>query len=139
MKIELSEDYEEKIMSGINERRKNAQNMRKKVLLKVMVTNLDIDVAMRKYSTLRMYLSHFTRTSDGGFISTAEIIKEKDALDSTTIDVRNALLDWSFNEAGQYIGDDENGDPIYKDGDANKFFKKNPKGFQFQYNKLCEL
>ena len=113
--------------------------MRKKVLLKVMVTNLDIDVAMRKYSTLRMYLSHFTRTSDGGFISTAEIIKEKDALDSTTIDVRNALLDWSFNEAGQYIGDDENGDPIYKDGDANKFFKKNPKGFQFQYNKLCEL
>ena len=113
--------------------------MRKKILLKVMVTNLDIDVAMRKYSTLRMYLSHFTRTSDGGFISTAEIIEGEDTLDGTTIDVRNALLDWSFNEAGQYIGDDENGDPIYKDGDANKFFKKNPKGFQFQYHKLCEL
>lgn len=113
--------------------------MRKKVLLKVMVTNLDIDVAMRKYSTLRMYLSHFTRTSDGGFISTAEIIEEKDALDSTTINVRNALLDWSFNEADHYVGDDENGDPIYKDGDANKFFKENPKGFQFQYHKLCEL
>ena len=110
--------------------------MRKKILLKVMVTNLDIDVAMRKYSTLRMYLSHFTRTSDGGFISTAEIIEGGGTIDDTTIDVRNALLDWSFNEAGQYIGD---GDPIYKDGDANKFFKKNPKGFQFQYHKLCEL
>lgn len=112
--------------------------MGKKILLKVMITNLDIDVAMRKYSTLRIYLSHFTRTSDSGFISTAEIIEE-DTLDSTTIDVRNVLLDWSFNEAGQYIGDDENGDPIYKDGDANKFFKENPKGFQFQYHKLCEL
>ena len=111
--------------------------MGKKVLLKVMVTNLDIDVAMRKYSTLRMYLSHFTRTSDGGFISTA--VEGEGTLDSTTIDVRNVLLDWSFNETGQYIGDDENGDPIYKDGDANKFFKENPKGFQFQYNKLCEL
>ena len=113
--------------------------MRKKILLKVMVTNLDIDIAMRKYSTLRMYLSHFTRTSDGGFISTAEIIEGEDALDDTTIDIRNALFDWSFNETSQYIGDYENGDPIYKDGDANKFFKKNPKGFQFQYHKLYEL
>ena len=113
--------------------------MGKKILLKVMVTNLDIDVAMRKYSTLRMYLSHFTRTSDGGFISTAEIIEEEDVLDDTTVDIRNTILDWSFNETGQYIGDDENGDPIYKDGDANKFFKENPKGFQFQYHKLCEL
>ena len=113
--------------------------MGKKILLKVMVTNLDIDVAMRKYSTLRMYLSHFTRTSDGRFISTAEIIEEEDVLDDTTVDIRNTILDWSFNETGQYIGDDENGDPIYKDGDANKFFKENPKGFQFQYYKLCQL
>ena len=113
--------------------------MRKKVLLKVMVTNLNIDVAMRKYSTLRMYLSHFTRTSDGGFISTAEIIEGEDTLDSTTIDVRNVLFDWSFNETSQHIGDDENGDPIYNAGAANKFFKETPKGFQFQYHKLCEL
>lgn len=113
--------------------------MRKKILLKVMVTNLDIDVAMRKYPTIRIYLSNFTRTADRGFISNAETIEDEDSLDGTTIDLRNALLDWSFNEAGCYAGDDENGNPIYKDGDANKFFKENPKGFQFQYHKLCEL
>ena len=53
--------------------------------------------------------------------------------------LRNALLDWSFNEAGQYIGDDENGNPIYKDGDANKFFNKYPKGFKFKCYKICDL
>lgn len=114
--------------------------MKKQILLKVTITNLDIDVLMQKYASLRLYLSNFTRTTDGGFISKAETIEDEDTLDRTTIDLRNAILDWSCNEAGQYSGkDDENGNPIYEDGDANKFFKKYPKGFNFKYYKLCEL
>lgn len=109
--------------------------MKKQVLIKINITNLDIDAIMKEYPTLRMYLINFTRTADRGFISNAEM--NDSTLIGDTIDLRNALLDWSFNEAGCYAGDDENGNPIYKD--ANKFFKENPKGFQFQYHKLCEL
>lgn len=112
--------------------------MKKQILLKVTITNLDINVLMQKYASLRIYLSNFTRTADGGFISNAETTEEEDTLD--TIDLRNALLDWSFNEAGQYSGkDDENGNPIYEDGDANKFFNAHPDGFKFKFCKLCEL
>ena len=115
-------------------------NYEKQILLKVTITNLDIDVLMQKYASLRIYLSNFTRTADGGFISNAETVEGTDVLDKATIDLRNAILDWSFNEAGQYSGkDDENGNPIYEDGDANKFFNTHPDGFKFKFCKLCEL
>lgn len=114
--------------------------MKKQILLKVTITNLDIDILMQKYASLRIYLSNFTRTADGGFISNAETVEDKDTLDGTTIDLRNAILDWSCNEAGQYSGkDDENGNPIYEDGDANKFFNTYPDGFKFKFCRLCEL
>lgn len=112
--------------------------MKKQILLKITITNLDIDVLMQKYSSLRMYLSNFTRTTDEGFISNAETVEDEDTLDGTTIDLRNAILDWSFNEAGQYSGKDD-GNPIYEDGDANKFFNTHPDGFKFKFCRLCEL
>lgn len=117
--------------------------MKVQVLIKVEISNINIDDVMKEFPTLRMYLQWFQRTSNGMFISKAEVSREdgkKDTLDSNSIDLRNSLLDWGFNEAGQYSGkDDENGYPIYEDGDANKFFNKHPEGFKFNYYKLCDL
>lgn len=112
--------------------------MKKQVLIKINITNLDIDAILKEYPTIRIYLSNFTRTADRGFISNAEM--NDGTLIGDTIDLRNALLDWSFNEAGCYSGnDDKNGNPIYEDGDATKFFEKYPEGFKFVYHKLYEL
>lgn len=117
--------------------------MKVQVLIKVEISNINIDDVMKEFPTLRMYLQEFKRTRNGMFISEAEVSREegkKDILRGDSIDLRNALFDWSFNESGQYSGkDDENGNPIYEDGDANKFFKKYPKGFKFKYYKLCDL
>lgn len=90
--------------------------MEKDVLVKVEFTNINVDVIMQEFSTLRMYLSDFKRTKDGKFISEAKVNQEGKVI-TNSIDLRNALLDWSFNEAGQYSGkDDENGNPTYEDG-----------------------
>lgn len=116
--------------------------MKVQVLIKVEISNINIDDVMKEFPTLRMYLQWFQRTSNGMFISKAEVSREngKDTLISDSIDLRNSLLDWRFNEAVQYSGkDDKNGHPIYEDGDANKFFNKNPEGFKFTYYKICDL
>ena len=116
--------------------------MKVQVLIKVEISNINIDDVMKEFPTLRMYLQWFQRTSNGMFISKAEVSREngKDTLIGDSIDLRNSLLDWGFNEAGQYSGkDDKNGYPIYEDGDANKFFSKNPEGFKFNYYKICDL
>lgn len=118
--------------------------MRISVLLQVEVEihNSSIDDAIKEFPTLRIYLQEFKRTRSGMFISEAEVSRENDKEDTVlkdSIELRNALLDWSFNEARQYSGNDENGDPIYEDGDANKFFRKYPKGFYFKYYKICDL
>ena len=110
--------------------------------VEVEITNSNINDAIKEFPTLRTYLQGFKRTRSGMFISEAEVSRENDKEDTVlkdSIKLRNALLDWSFNEAGQYIGDDENGNPIYKDGDANKFFNKYPKGFKFKCYKICDL
>lgn len=111
------------------------------VLIKVKISNFNIDDVMKEFPTLRMYLDEFMRDSNGMFISKAKVSREngkKDILDF--IDLKLSLSDWAFNEAGQYSGkDDENGNPIYEDGDANKFFNKYPEGFKFEYYKLCDL
>lgn len=116
--------------------------MKVEVLLKVEISNINIDDTMKEFPTLRMYLQWFTRTSNGMFISRAEVSREdgKDTLIGDSIDLRNSLLDWGFNEVEQYSGkDDKNGYPIYEDGDANKFFSKNPEGFKFNYYKIYDL
>ena len=116
--------------------------MKVQVLIKVEISNINIDDAMKEFPTLRMYLQWFIRTSNGMFVSKAEVSREdgKDTLISDSIDLRNALLDWSFNETGRYSGkDDDNGNPIYEDGDANTFFSAHPDGFKFKFCRLCEL
>ena len=108
--------------------------------IKVEIPNSNIDDAIKEFPTLRIYLQGFKRTRSGMFISEAEVSRENDKEDTIlkdSIELRNALLDWSFNEAGQYIGDDENGDPIY--GEANKFFSKHPEGFKFKCYRICDL
>ena len=115
--------------------------MRIPVLLqvKIEINNSNIDDAIKEFPTLRTYLQGFKRTRSGMFISEALRDKEDTVL-KDSIELRNALLDWSFNEAGQYSGnDDENGNPIYEDGDANKFFNKYPEGFHFKCYKICDL
>ena len=110
--------------------------------IEVEITNSNINDAIKEFPTLRTYLQGFKRTRSGMFISEAEVSRENDKEDTVlkdSIKLRNALLDWSFNEASQYIGDDENDNPIYKDGDANKFFNKYPKGFKFKCYKICDL
>ena len=106
--------------------------------IKIEIPNSNIDDAIKEFPTLRMYLQEFKRTRSGMFISEA-LRDEKDTVLKDSIKLRNALLDWSFNEAGQYSGNDENGNPIYEDGDANKFFNKNPKGFHFKCYRICDL
>ena len=113
--------------------------MKKQILLKVTITNLDIDVLMQKYASLRIYLSNFTRTTDGGFISNAETIEDEDTLDGTTIDLRNALLDWSFNENYDFEREHPTEGKIRKVGDAKDFWSEHPEGFKFKFYKLCEL
>lgn len=117
--------------------------MRIPVLLQVEVEihNSSIDDAIKEFPTLRIYLQEFKRTRSGMFISEAEVSRDKeDTVLKDSIELRNALLDWSFNETGQYSGnDDENGDPIYEDGDAKKFFNKHPEGFHFKCYKICDL
>lgn len=114
--------------------------MRIPVLLQIEIeiSNSNIDDAIKEFPTLRTYLQGFKRTRSGMFISEAEVLRDTVLKDS--IELRNALLDWSFNEAGQYSGnDDENGNPIYEDGDANKFFSKYPEGFHFKCYRICDL
>lgn len=113
--------------------------MRIPVLLqiKIEISNSSIDDAIKEFPTLRMYLQEFKRTRNGMFISEAEVLRDKeDTVLKDSIELRNALLDWSFNEAGQYSGD---GNPIYEDGDAKKFFNKHPEGFHFKCYKICDL
>lgn len=110
--------------------------MRIPVLLqvKVEINNSNIDNAIKEFPTLRTYLQSFKRTRSGMFISEA-LRDEEDKVLKDSIELRNALLDWSFNEADQYSGND--GNPIY--GDANKFFSKYPEGFHFKCYKICDL
>ena len=115
--------------------------MRIPVLLqiKVEILNSSINDAIKEFPTLGMYLQEFKRTRSGMFISKAEVSREDDKEDivlKDSIELRNALLDWSFNEAGQYSGD---GNPIYEDGDAKKFFNKHPEGFHFKCYRICDL
>ena len=113
------------------------------IQVKIEIPNSNIDDAIKEFPTLRTYLQEFKRTRSGMFISEAEVSRENDKEDTVlkdSIELRNALLDWSFNEAGQYSGNnDENGNSIYEDGDANKFFNKHPKGFHFKCYRICDL
>ena len=70
MKIELSEDYEEKIMSGINERRKNAQKMRKKVLSIVIVFACLFGITSMGYCQFKKneYTNYFISDSENQLI-----------------------------------------------------------------------
>ena len=103
--------------------------------IKIEIPNSNIDDAIKEFPTLRMYLQEFKRTRSGMFISKAEVLRDKeDTVLKDSIELRNALLDWSFNEAGQYSGD---GNPIY--GDAKKFFNKHPEGFHFKCYRICDL
>lgn len=109
------------------------------IQVKIEIHNSNIDDAIKEFPTLRIYLQEFKRTRSGMFISEA-LKGEEDKILKDSIELRNTLLDWSFNEAGQYSGNDnENGNPIYEDGDANKFFSKYPKGFHFKCYKICDL
>ena len=107
--------------------------------IEIEISNSNIDNAIKEFPTLRMYLQEFKRTRSGMFISEAEVSRDKeDTVLNDSIELRNALLDWSFNEAGQYSGN-KNGNPIYEDGDANKFFNKHPEDFHFKCYKICDL
>lgn len=116
--------------------------MKVEVLLKVDIYNLDINPLLKKYPTLRMYLSEFKRTKDGMFISPAELIRvegKKDTVDSDSIDLRNALLDWSFNENYDFEREHPTEGKIHEVGDAKDFWSEHPEGFKFKFYKLCEL
>ena len=47
--------------------------MKVQVLIKVEISNINIDDVMKQFPTLRMYLQWFQRTSNGMFISKAEV------------------------------------------------------------------
>ena len=116
--------------------------MKVEVLIKIEISNINIDDAMKEFPTLRKYLQWFQRTSDGMFLSRAKVLREngEDTLIGNSIDLINSLRDWRLSEAQQYSGKyDENSYPIYEDGDANKFFNKHPEGFKFNYYKICDL
>lgn len=104
--------------------------------IEVEIQNSNIDDAIKEFPTLRIYLQEFKRTRSGMFISEA-LRDEEDKVLKDSIELRNALLDWSFNETGQYSGNDSN--PILADRDAKKFFSKHPEGFHFKCYKICDL
>lgn len=116
--------------------------MKVEVLLKVNIYNLNINSLLKEYPTLRMYLSCFTRTKDGMFISPAELIrveKKEDTVDPDSVDLRNALLDWCFNENYDFEREHPTEGKIHEVGDATTFLSKHPEGFKFKFYKLCEL
>lgn len=90
--------------------------------VEISISNSNIDDAIKEFPTLRMYLQEFKRTRSGMFISEA-LRDEKDTVLKDSIELRNALLDWSFNE----------------DGDAKEFLSKYPEGFHFKCYKICDL
>ena len=98
--------------------------MRIPVLLQVeiSISSSNIDDAIKEFPTLRRYLKEFKRTRSGMFISEA-LKDEEDTVLNDSIELRNALLDWSFNEGE----------------DTKKFFSKHPKGFKFKCYKICDL
>ena len=49
--------------------------MKVQVLIKVEISNINIDDVMKEFPTLRMYLQWFQRTSNGMFISKAEVYR----------------------------------------------------------------
>lgn len=75
-----------------------------KALIAIKVTepaNFDEILNSREYSTLRMYLSSFSKTTKGEFISAASVVKHdegKYTIDKEDIDFKLTLLDWGFNE-----------------------------------------
>ena len=94
--------------------------------IEIEISNSNIDDAIKEFPTLRTYLQGFKRTRSGMFISEAEVSRENNKEDivlKDSIKLRNALLDWSFNE----------------DEDANKFFSKHHEGFHFKCYRICDL
>lgn len=97
-----------------------------KALVKVTITApANMDAVLKKYTSLRMYLSDFKRTPDGGFISEAEVDKvgDKHKIQKDELELRLTLLDWGFNEQEE----------------ADEFYKEYPNGFQWNLTVLCEI
>lgn len=116
--------------------------MRTAVLLqiKIEINNSNIDDAMKEFPTLRKCLQEFKRTRSGMFISRAAVLREnnKDIVIKNSIDLRNSLISWEFNERRTYSRKG-NEKPTLIDGDSKKFFEKYPKGFHFKCYKVCDL
>lgn len=113
-------------------------------LVKVtMISPSNIDEMLKKYATLRMYLSGFQRTADGGFISKAEVFKKPSGgyvlKDRESLDLRLSLLDWGFNEEAVFVGMDSDGNPIHEFGDAHHFYEECPEGFKWSLQFLCAI
>lgn len=98
-----------------------------RALVKVLITSpANIDEELKKCDTLRMYLGWFKRTSDGGFISEADVVKLEGKYkfkDKDSLDLRASLLDWGFNEHE----------------DAGRFFAEHPEGFKWNCIFLCAI
>lgn len=110
--------------------------------IEIEISNSNIDDAIKEFPTLRTYLQEFKRTRSGMFISEAEILRENNKEDRVIKDslvLRNSLFNWGLNELKKYLGKDKNGNPIYEDGDAKKFFSKHHEGFHFKCYKICDL
>lgn len=95
--------------------------MEVQVLIKIKIINLNIDEITKQFPIMEKYLSRYKINNEGIFVSSARIRCDngkKYGIVEDSIDLRNTLLDWSFNNALE----------------ANKFFTIHPEGFQFEYH-----
>lgn len=113
----------------------NNQNYKIMTLAKIYCPMLA--EALKKYWTLRMYMESFRREGDY-FYSPVKVEHGYQHLTIVGLDLKDALMDWSFNE-NEALLKDENGSIFQEEGEAHKFFKEHPEGFQWKIIRIVEL
>lgn len=93
--------------------------------------------ALKKYSTLRMYLESFKREGEF-FYSPVKLEQGYQHYTVVGLDLKDTLFDWGFNE-NENILEDENGNIFQEEGDAHKFFKEHPEGFKWKIVRIIKL
>lgn len=118
-----------------------------KAIIKIEIPLLDEYLKKPEFPLLRMYVGDFRRTSNGWFITEADIKYDAESNEyefsgraEDSIDIYKALFDWAFNEYKAYTGKDRpNGLPETIPGEAEKFYDKHPDGFDFTRNVIIGI